>query len=155
MLFGKQKKPAEESAVIDEAPREEQRPAKRRKPQDRTKLTRNRVVQIRLTENEVAKLKEEARKSGMTLADFVMGGVSKRRQIVVQGAGELRAEIIRVGHNLNQALKLAYVLRKDGVQVDVARLEHAVSQVEETMEKLNNWKTMWDEFLEFQTTKGE
>lgn len=132
----------------------EKQPTKRRKPQDRSKLTRNSQVQIRLTEAEVARLKAAAQENDMTLADFVMSSIHQRRRIVVPGAGELRAELIRVGINLNQALKFAYIMREERNAVDIVSIEHTSNQVADTLEKLNAWLTMWDVYLAYQNKNG-
>lgn len=136
-------------------PATEIKPKKRRNPQDRSKLTRNSQVQIRLTEEEVVTLKKAAKENDMTLADFVMSGVHQRRRIVVPGAGELRAEIIRIGNNLNQALKLAHILRKEGQLIDTVSIELSADQAEETLKKLNSWLKMWEVYLAHQNKKGE
>ena len=130
-------------------------PAKRRKPQDRSKLTRNSQVQIRLTEEEVATLKKAAKENNMTLADFVMSGIHQKRRIVVPGAAGLRVELLRVGNNLNQALRLAYVQQKEGQKVDVKSMESAANHVEEILEKLQDWLLMWDAYLTYKGKKGE
>jgi len=132
----------------------ERMPKKRRHPQDRSKLTRNSQVQIRLTEEEVTTLKKAAKENGMTLADFVMSMVHQRRRIVVPGAGELRSEIIRVGNNLNQVLKLAYILHKEGQPVDTTGIERSAYQIEIVLNKLQEWLTMWNAYLTYQNEKG-
>lgn len=133
----------------------ENQPKKRRKPQDRSKLTRNSQVQIRLTETEVTTLKAAAKENDMSLADFVMSGIHQRRRIVVPGAGELRSEIIRVGTNLNQALRLAYIQKKEGQKVDMKSMETATNQVKEVLEKLQDWLTTWDVYLVYKKEKGD
>lgn len=153
MLFGKRENPKNDPTTMikDESSQKE----KRRKPQDRSKLTRNSQVQIRLTEEEVATLKKAAKENDMTLADFVMSGVSQTRRIVVPGAGDLRAEIIRVGNNLNQALRLAYIMRKEGKVIDVVSIEISADRAEEVLDKLQNWLNKWDVDLTYLSKKGE
>lgn len=133
----------------------ERTPKKRKKPQDRSRLTRNSQVQIRLTTEEVTALKTAARENDMSLADFVMSGVKQTRRIVVPGAGELRAEIIRVGNNLNQALKLAYIMRKEGKVIDAVSVEISADRAEEVLDKLQNWLNKWDVDLTYLSKKGE
>ena len=128
---------------------------KRRKPQDRSRLTRNSQVQIRLTEEEVSTLKAAAKENDMTLADFVMSGIHQRRRIVVPGAAELRAELIRVGNNLNQALKLAYIQQKRLHDVDIKSIEIASNQVEDFLEKLQDWIATWDVYLAYKKENGD
>lgn len=157
MLFGKDEKTKNSPITMDDDKtlQKEAHPSKRRKPQDRSKLTRNSQVQIRLTEEEVATLKKAARENNMTLADFVMSGVSQTRRIVVPGAGDLRAEIIRVGNNLNQALRLAYIMRKEGKVIDVVSIEISADRAEEVLDKLQNWLNKWGADLTYLSKKGE
>lgn len=136
-------------------PATEIKPKKRQNPQDRSKLTRNSQVQIRLTEEEVATLKKATKENDMTLADFVMSGVNQTRRIVVPGAGDLRAEVIRVGNNLNQALRLAYIMRKEGKVIDAVSIEISADRAEEVLDKLQNWLNKWDVDLTYQSRKGE
>lgn len=128
---------------------------KRRKPQDRSRLTRNSQVQIRLTEGEVSTLKAAAKENDMTLADFVMSGIHQRRRIVVPGATALRVELVRIGNNLNQALRLAYVQQKERHDVDIKSIETASNQVEEVLEKLQDWIATWDVYLAYKNEKGD
>ena len=155
MAIWKQKRNEQlcETVGVSEAILEPKENKKRRKPQDRTKLIRNRQVQIRLTEQEVSALKSAAKESEMTLADFVMSGVHQTRRIVVPGAGELRMEILRMGNNLNQALRLAHALRKEGKLIDIFSIEHAADRIEDALEKLQNWLIKWD--VHITNKKGE
>ena len=134
---------------------EKMQPTKRRKPQDRSKLTRNSQVQIRLTGEEVSALKAAAKENDMTLADFVMSGIHQRRRVVVPGATRLREALIRVGNNLNQVLKIAYIQQNEWQNVDVKSIETAAIQVKEVLEKLQDWLTMWDAYLVDKKEKGE
>lgn len=157
MLFGKHEKTKNSPITMDEdnTLQKETLPNKKRKPQDRSRLTRNSQVQIRLTEEEVAILKKAAKENDMTLADFVMSGVNQTRRIVVPGAGDLRAEIIRIGNNLNQALRLAYIMRKEGTVIDVVSIEISADRAEEVLDKLQNWLNKWDVNLTYLGKKGE
>lgn len=112
-------------------------------------------MQIRLTTEEVAALKSAARENDMTLADFVMSGVNQTRRIVVPGAGDLRAEVIHVGNNLNQALKLAYIMRKEGKVIDAVSIEISADRAEEVLDNLQNWLNKWDVDLTYLSKKGE
>lgn len=129
----------------------ESKPKKRKKPQDRTKLTRNSQVQIRLTEKEVSVLKTAAKENDMSLADFVMSGINQTRPIVVPGAGQLRAEIIRVGTNLNQAVRLAHTLKREGKVIDVVSIELSADRVVDVLDELHSWLTKWDVNLTYKT----
>lgn len=155
MMFRKRKEMKAEQIATDESEslQKEVKQKRRRKPQDQSKLTRNSQVQIRLTEAEVAALKAVAKENNMTLADFVMSGVNQTCRVVVPGAGELRSEIIRLGNNLNQALKLAHIVRKEGQLIDTISIEVTVDHAEMVIEKLNKWLTEWNVNLTYKIKK--
>lgn len=123
---------------------EEKKRKRRGKPQDRTKLTRNRVVQIRLTEDEVTKLKAAAAAEHMTLADFVMAGLGEPRRIVLPGGGQIWSELVKEGRNLNQALGLCHIAMRDGTPLDLQKLQDAAAQLTETQARLRELVTKWD-----------
>lgn len=108
----------------------------KRKPQDFSKLTRNKTVQIRMTEDEVSRLKEAAKNADMTLADFVLAGVDQKRFIALPGGLEIRKELFREGNNLNQALHLAHLARQEGRSVDYQTIMEAVLKVEDNLDRL-------------------
>lgn len=153
MLFGKRMKTkAEAIAMIEEKPsQKETHTTKRRKPQDRSRLTRNSQVQIRLTKEEVSVLKTAARENDMSLADFVMSGVHQTRRIVVPGAAELRSGIIRTGNNLNQAVRLAHTLKREGRVIDAVSIELSADRVVDILDELHSWLTKWDVDLTYKT----
>ena len=140
----------QEMVVAQETPSS----SKRRKPQDRSKLTRNRQVQIRLTDEEALTLRTAAKDNQMTLADFVLAGVNQCRRIVIPGAGQLRAEVIRVGRNLNQAIMVAHYAQQKGYVIDVAYLQNVTKKVESVIDRLDNLITIWSVDLNYKT-KGE
>lgn len=133
---------------------EEKVPKKRRgKPQDYSKLKRNSQVKIRLTEEEIRRLKAAAADADMSMADYIMAGIDQSRRIVVTGAPELRKEVFRVGKNLNQSLMLAYTARKEGQPVDLQNLEKAAAKAEDVLEQLVELLIKWDAVLEKETKK--
>ena len=122
----------------------EKKKSRRGKPQDRSKLTRDKMVQIRLTGEEVAELKAAATADGMSMADYIMAGVHESRRIVVPGAIDLRKELLREGNNLNQALILAYAARKEGRPADLQSIQAAVAKVEDNLDQMAELLMKWD-----------
>ncbi len=116
---------------------------RRGRPQDMSRLTRNKVVQVRLTEEEVAKLKSAAAAADMSVADFVMSGIEQSRRIVIPGAGQIYAELLRQGSNLNQALKVCHQARLDGQYVDPSGVIHAADRVDEGIDRLLELIQVW------------
>ena len=115
---------------------EESKKKRRGKPQDFSKLTRNKTVQIRMTEEEVTRLKEAAAAADMTLADYVLAGVDQSRLVILPGGLEIRKELFHEGRNLNQALYLAHAARKEGRPADLQSIMEAVAKVEDNLDRL-------------------
>lgn len=154
----KSKAPApEEQLQTEPAPAEpasdEQK--KRAKPQDDTKRTRNSQVKIRLTVDEVAELKAAASAAGMSLADFVMAAAHDRKVIKLPGAIRLRKELIDEGRNLNQALRIAWLERKEGRPADLKAIQAAMAKVEQNLDRLGELILKWDIQLTEQTKPKE
>lgn len=126
---------------------------RRGKPQDCSRLTRNSQVKIRLTEQEVAELKEAAAAANMTLADFVMAGIHQSRRIVIPGALEIRKELFREGRNLNQAVRLAHAARKEGRPADMQSVQAAAAKVQDNLDRLAELLIKWDVDLIEETGK--
>lgn len=117
---------------------------RRRKPQDRSKLTRNKAVQIRMTAEEVSRLKEAAAAAGMSMADFVMAGIEQRRVIKVPGAAKLRLELVRCHYGLNQANRLGNTAQKEGTPVDMGSILEASKKLGNVLGKIDDIVKKWD-----------
>ncbi len=125
----------------------------RRKPQDRSKLTRNKVVQIRMTEEEVAKLKAAAAAAGMSMADYIMAGIDQSRIVKVPGAANIRKNLFRSGYNLNQAVKLGNIAKREGQPVDMDSIMEAIGKLNEVFGRLDGFLLKWDAHVEEELKK--
>lgn len=131
--------------VTSEEPVQTKKKRKRRgQPQDYSKLTRNSQVKIRLTEEEVSQLKAAAAEQHMSLADFVMAGVSEPKRIVIPGGGQIRAELFREGKNLNYALMLCNSAIQQGKRPDLKAVTEAASKVSMVVDQLAELVLKWD-----------
>ena len=117
---------------------------RRGKPQDLSKLTRNRVVQIRMTEEEISRLKEAAAAAGMSMADFISTGIEQRRVIKVPGAAKLRLELVRCHYNLNQANRLGNTAKKEGKSVDMGSIQEASKKLGDVLDQIDGFIRKWD-----------
>lgn len=117
---------------------------KKRKPQDPSRLTRSSQVKIRLTEEEVAELKAAAAGAGMSMADYIMAGVHQSRRIVIPGGAQVRAELLRQGKNLNQALMLCHLAKLEGKPVNIALVVKAAEMVSRAAERAADVFLTWD-----------
>ena len=138
--------PAGAAAAPASAPelKTEKKRKKRSKPQDRTRLTRNKVVQIRLTEDEVTELKAAAGAAGMSMADYIMAGVNQSRRITLPGGGQILNELNKEGNNLNQAVMICHAAAKDGREPDIAALQKAADRIEQAAQDLIDLQRRWD-----------
>lgn len=158
-LLKKKNKADQESVPVIEQPAAAQTVAdaekkkQRRTPQDRSKLTRNKVVQIRMTEEEVAKLKSAAADAGMSLADFVMAGVEQKRVVRVDGAMRVMANLGLCGNNLNQAVRLGHMAKRQGQTIDMVGIEKAVADLEKAILGFTAFLKKWDVELAEKTRK--
>lgn len=118
---------------------EEKKKKRRGKPQDMSRLRRNKTVQIRMTESEVARLKQAAGEANMSMADFIMACIEQSPVVVVKGVPTLLLELRKQGVNLNQVARIANEKRNvtaDDVQIlaeTVARTRQLV------MDFCNDW----------------
>ena len=117
---------------------------KRKMPQDESKLTRNSQIKIRLSKQEVDEVKSVVSEAEMTLADFLMFAVRQKHIVKIPGVLELRGELIREGRNLNQALMLAHIARKEGKPADMQSIRDAALKVEKNLDLLTDLLIKWD-----------
>lgn len=118
---------------------------RRGKPQDFSKLTRNSQVKIRLTEDEVEQLKAAAAAQDMTLADFVMTGISEPKRIVIPGGLQIWQEMVTEGRNLNYAIRLANITLNQQRRVpDIGPLIAAAEKIEQCFERFAELIEKWE-----------
>ena len=130
-------------ALMPEQKTEKKR-KKRSKPQDRTRLTRNKVVQIRLTEDEVAELKAAAGAADMSMADYIMAGLNQSRRITLPGGGQILHELNKEGNNLNQAVMICHAAVKEEREPDITALLQAAERIEQAAQDLIDLQRRWD-----------
>jgi hypothetical protein len=130
-------------ALMPEQKTEKKR-KKRNKPQDRTRLTRNKVVQIRLTEDEVAELKAAAGAADMSMADYIMAGLNQSRRITLPGGGQILHELNKEGNNLNQAVMICHAAVKEEREPDITALLQAAERIEQAAQDLIDLQRRWD-----------
>lgn len=121
----------------------EQKKKTRTKPQDFSKLTRNRVVQIRMTEDEVTQLKAAAADANMSMADFIMAGIHQERKVILPGGGQIWEQLNHLGRNLNQAQKQCNKAMKFGLTPDIDSVTRAADKVDEALAMLLELKLKW------------
>ena len=126
---------------------------KRKHPQDPSKLTRNTQIKIRLTDAERMAVKKAAERAGLCLADYLMACVRNKPIVWIQDGAWIRSELIREGRNLNYALYLANIARKNGQEIDWKSLQNAISKVEENLDMFSKIIRKWDADISSQVQK--
>ncbi len=142
-LWKKKERPAVSALPAVKTATEQSIPKKRRK-QDFSRLTRNRCVTIRLTEQEVKLFKAAAARHHLCMADYIMCCVKEERIVMIPGAARLRTELLREGRNLNYALMLANSARKEGKPVDIQMIQSAIKKVDGNLDRLSKLIIKWD-----------
>lgn len=130
---------------------DENKKKQRRKPQDISKLTRNKVVQIRMTEGEVARFKQAAEEADMSLADFVMACIDQSPIVIVKGVPNLLLELRKQGVNLNQMARIANEKRN----VNAADIQNLAENIAMTRQMVMDFCRDWDAQIVSLKTKKE
>lgn len=135
------------SAPVLNQPPAEQKPKTKRKrktPQNESRRTRNSQVKIRLTVDEVDRLKNAAADAGLSMADFIMHGVDQWPVVKVPDAALIRANLFRCGANLNQAVRLGNKANREGRQVDLDSIKKAAGNLDDAISRFDALLTKWD-----------
>ena len=112
--------------------------------QDTSRLIRNTQIKIRLTEAERAMVKKTAAKAQQSLANYLMPCIRNKPIVIIPDGARIRSELIREGRNLNYALYLANITRKNGQEIDWKSLQNAISKVEENLDMFSTIIRKWD-----------
>ena len=112
--------------------------------QDTSRLIRNTQIKIRLTEAERAMVKKTAAKAQQSLANYLMTCIRNKPIVIIPDGARIRSELIREGRNLNYALYLANITRKNGQEIDWKSLQNAISKVEENLDMFSTIIRKWD-----------
>jgi len=112
--------------------------------QDTSRLIRNTQIKIRLTEAERAMVKKTAAKAQLSLADYLMTCIRNKPIVIIPNGARIRSELIREGRNLNYALYLANIARKNGQEIDWRSIQDAIAKVEANLDVLSETIKKWN-----------
>ena len=95
-------------------------------------MNKTKRVNFRITEKELEKIKEKAKKSNMNLTKYLTVCALNKNILVVENLKEFQLELRRIGKNLNQLTRLC----NEGI-ITCLELENIKKQVNEIWQLLN------------------
>lgn len=95
-------------------------------------MNKTKRVNFRITEKELQKIKEKARKSNMNLTKYLTVCALNKDIVVIENLKEFQVELRRIGNNLNQLTRLC----NEGI-ITCLELENIKKQVNEIWQLLN------------------
>lgn len=69
-------------------------------------MNKTKRVNFRITENELEKIKQKAKKSNMNLTKYLTTSALGKEIIIVENLKDFQVELRRIGNNLNQLTRL-------------------------------------------------
>ena len=70
-------------------------------------MSKDKRINIRLTEQEKNLIEKKANKCNMTITNYIINSCLKNKIIVINGLDKVDTELRRIGNNINQLTKLA------------------------------------------------
>jgi uncharacterized protein (DUF1778 family) len=70
-------------------------------------MSKDKKINIRLTEQEKNLIEKKANKCNMTITKFILSSCLKNKIVIINGLDKVDVEFRRIGNNLNQLTKLA------------------------------------------------
>lgn len=70
-------------------------------------MSKDKKINIRLTEQEKNLIEKKANKCNMTITKFILSSCLKDKIIIINGLDKIDVELRRIGNNINQLTKLA------------------------------------------------
>ncbi len=70
-------------------------------------MSKDKKINIRLTEQEKNLIEKKASKCNMTITKFILSSCLKDKIVIINGLDKVDSELRRIGNNINQLTKLA------------------------------------------------
>lgn len=70
-------------------------------------MSKDKKINIRLTEQEKNLIEKKAKKCNMTITKFILSSCLKDKIIIINGLNKIDIELRRIGNNINQLTRLA------------------------------------------------
>lgn len=95
-------------------------------------MNKTKRVNFRITENELEKIKQKAKRSNMNLTKYLTICALDKEIIIVENLKDFQAQLRRIGNNLNQLTRLC----NEGI-ITCLELENVKKQVNDIWQLLN------------------
>ena len=86
-------------------------------------MSKDKKINIRLTEQEKNLIEKKAKKCNMTITKFILSSCLKNKIIIINGLDKIDIELRRIGNNINQLTRLANERVITTVDLKEVRLE--------------------------------
>lgn len=97
-------------------------------------MTKDKKINIRLTEKEKSIIESKAKKLNMTLTKFIVSSCLKDKIVIVNGLDKVDSELRRIGNNINQLTRLAN--EKIITVIDLKELRMEVNNIWQLLKQL-------------------
>ena len=97
-------------------------------------MTKDKKINIRLTEKEKSIIEVKAKKLNMTLTKFIVSSCLKDKIVIVNGLDKVGTELRRIGNNINQLTRLAN--EKIITVIDLKELRMEVNNIWQLLKQL-------------------
>ncbi len=102
-------------------------------------MSKDKKINIRLTEEEKNLIEKKANKCDMTITKFILSSCLKGKIVIINGLDKIDVELRRIGNNINQLTRLA----NEGVitTIDLRELRMDVINIWQLLEQLAQKQT--------------
>ena len=97
-------------------------------------MTKDKKINIRLTEKEKNIIESKAKKLNMTITKFIVSSCLKDKIVIVNGLDKVDTELRRIGNNINQLTRLAN--EKIITVIDLKELRMEVNNIWQLLKQL-------------------
>lgn len=97
-------------------------------------MTKDKKINIRLTEKEKSIIESKAKKLNMTITKFIVSSCLKDKIVIINGLDKIDTELRRIGDNINQLTRLAN--EKIITVIDLKELRMEVNDIWQLLKQL-------------------
>ncbi len=97
-------------------------------------MTKDKKINIRLTEKEKSIIESKAKKLNMTITKFIVSSCLKDKIVIINGLDKIDTELRRIGNNINQLTRLAN--EKIITVIDLKELRMEVNDIWQLLKQL-------------------
>mgnify|MGYP005798542133 FL=1 len=97
-------------------------------------MTKDKKINIRLTEKEKSIIESKAKKLNMTITKFIVSSCLKDKIVIINGLDKIDTELRRIGNNINQLTRLAN--EKIITVIDLKELRMEVNNIWQLLKQL-------------------